>query len=314
MIRIGELRCRVSLTPRTMTAAQSEAAVQSIRSSRFFERDKALYQLRRKYVRTAAGLDRTPLPVHRPEKTQSCRSNQMPEERVPLLCIGNWQKGMQPQSLEVALEGEKGPLHSLPAALRVGERAKVALTVKSIELETGEKGQEEAIFLKSEAYKSCLALFSAPNSPLSSNTPLQPCTPPSPPVELHTQRLSARRCEGNCGIRTRDVCLRTRPASEAHISPKFTSITPQIRAVERPVVPAFPCHTPLRLHPASKTHIKPLDFREAFPPSPLPPSHFSSRPSLGLKSILVELRPKDLPPHRIPVEYALFRKVYKKRK
>lgn len=307
----------MSLTPRTMTAAQSEAALQSIRSSRFFERDKDLYQLRRKYVRTAAGLDRAPRPVHKPEKSANFRPNPQPEERVPLLCIGNWQKPTDAPSLRLTMEGERGTLHTLPAALRVGERGKVALAVKSLELEAGPKGKDEAL-LKSEAYQSCLALFSTPHSPSSSSSPLESFTPPSPPaVELQTQRLSARRCEGNCGHKTRDVCLRTRPASEAFSYPKFTSITPQIRAMELPVVPAFPCHTPLRLHRASKTHIKPLDFRQAFaqPASPSnPSSQPSSRKSLGLKSVLVELRPKDLPPHRIPVDYALFRRVYKKGK
>jgi hypothetical protein len=325
VIRIGELRCRVSLTPRTMTAAHSEAVLQSIRSSRFFERDKVLYQMRRKYVKTAAGLDKPSRPVLMPDKSAHVRASREAEERVPLLCIGNWQQPRESQGrklvVETEREEEKGTLHRLPASMRAGERAKAVISVKSLELEAKEQQRAEAAFLQSDAYKSCLAMFSAPHSPTGSITPLDPCTPPSPPaVELQTQRLSARRCEGNCGGRTKDACLRTHTAFEAQTIPKFTSITPQMRAVEQPAVSAFPSHTPLRLHKASKSHSKALDFRHTLalePVTSIPSEPVLSQParlSLGLKSVMVELRPKNLPPHRIAVEYGLFRKVYKQRK
>ena len=315
VIHIGQLRCKVTLTPRMISTVKSEEGGRNGWSWNKANKEYALYQMRKRYVRSAAGLDNPAKLPHHPKPTQLKGKSQVQTQAIPRLSIGNWEKPGEWQSPRFVEESKSGNIHHLPAYMRVAERSLAAIPVKLIELNTDKPRGSSAALLKSPVYQQCLALFSAPHSPSGILSPAEPLTPPSPPtIDMETQRASARKCEGNCGNKTRDMCVRTRTVSEPKHPPQLTAVVPHMRAINPPATVAFPGRLPL--HKPLKTHAKELvDFRKALPdasPAISPFATFSRQStSTKFRNIQVELVPKTLPPHRIPVEYGFFRRVHK---
>ena len=365
VIYIGELKCKISLTPRTATETDKEASMRALRNAKFFERDETMYRMRRDHVRTAAITttskeprgktasipQRNSLGGESAKPSHSKKASQLPAPSpAPFLGIGNWQP-TSPPTLHRSLSQPACPhpqslpiLHSLPVRIRTSPRMFEAIPVKSFVMVAGspldsETADSKEAWGRSDFYRSYIALMNGPRP--GGSVESSPVRLASPMVvreeeeEKTEDEYRSRWCHERRVKEDKDSGVQPRISIESWASPpaKVTSLTPQMVVHSEGGLGTnngFKARAmPAKLNTYKAAIVQKAEERrrnsiEAFPnctlpspskPVPVPPPP-SDKPDLrpALKSYTVELLPKNFPPHRIPVDYALFRRVKRLRK
>lgn len=309
---MADLKRKVSLTPRPVVTSEVKRGRP--------EESKALYRMRKLYSLSVAHNEGFALESK--EQKVKLRLSAYPSARrsieekddspPPYLGIG-WDLHCASES-KLPPATSSTPSHE-PAKPATGVRLKEAIPVKSFVLSGDSLRREDPprTWTVSDFYRNAVAVQEGSNREARSSTEslvLKPTAFEEKPDLLHLYRYSTVASQRQAPV------PRSLPAPRPTLVSKLMPRAGMVRTNRVPT--GF---KPQPMNPrlaASQAKQKPRTSLSASESLPLvldferfstePPASSRSK-ATGLSRYMVQMRPRDLPPHRIPVDYGFFRKV-----